>query len=79
MIDSHGYWLSTVINNTRAIRKVTPPRVNLTKQAMRQKLLYKNTCILKLVVLLSVVTARIEALVLGNKFLYACVSEVCRL
>jgi hypothetical protein len=37
----------------------------------------ENTCILKL--LLNVVTAGIKALVmLGNKFLYACVKEVCR-
>jgi hypothetical protein len=36
----------------------------------------KNKYILKL--LLNIVTAWIEALVLGNKFLYACVKDVCR-
>jgi hypothetical protein len=46
---------------------------------MRKKLLYtKNTYIIQL--LLNIVTAGIEALVVsGNKFLYACVKEVCRL
>jgi hypothetical protein len=47
---------------------------------MRKELLYrkKNTCILKL--LLNMVTAGIEAfIVMGNKFLYACVKEVCHL
>jgi hypothetical protein len=60
----------------RAIWKVTSSEL-LTKQAMRKKLLYiKNTYILKL--LLNKVTAEMEALVaLGNKFLYACVKEVC--
>jgi hypothetical protein len=49
----------------------------LTKQAMRKKLLYtKNMYILKL--LLSIVTAGIEALVMpANKILYACVKEIC--
>jgi hypothetical protein len=37
----------------------------------------KNIYILQL--LLNVVTAGIEALVSGNKFLYVCVKEVCRL
>jgi hypothetical protein len=37
-------------------------------------LVYKNTYILKL--LLNIVTAGIEALVLGNTFVYACVKEV---
>jgi hypothetical protein len=50
----------------------------LTKQEMRKNFLYtKNICILKLI--LNVVTAGIEALVSGNKFLYACVKEICRL
>jgi hypothetical protein len=56
----------------RDIQKVTSGE--LLKQAMRKyKLLYvKYTYVLKL--LLNVVTARIEAsVVLGNKFLYACV------
>jgi hypothetical protein len=47
---------------------------------MRGKNYYmqKNTYMLKL--LLSVVTAGIEALIVsGNKFLYACVKEVCHL
>jgi hypothetical protein len=59
-------------------KKVTPSEL-LTKQAMR-KMYYiqkKNTYILKL--LLNVVTAGIEGLVSGNKFLYACVKEVCLL
>jgi hypothetical protein len=56
----------------RVIRRVTSG-VLLTKRAKR-----KNTFILKL--LLNVVTSGIEALVAsGNKFLYACVKEVCRL
>jgi hypothetical protein len=61
---------------TRSVRKVTSGKL-LTKQAMRKKLLYtKSTYILKL--LLIVVTARNEApVVLGNKFLYACVKEMC--
>jgi hypothetical protein len=50
----------------------------LTNQAMRKKIVLcrKNVYIRKL--LLIVVTAGIEALVLsGNKFLYACIEEVC--
>jgi hypothetical protein len=55
---------------SRAVWKVTSGEL-LTKQA-------NNTYILKL--LLNVVTTGIEALVIsGNKFLYACVREVCRL
>jgi hypothetical protein len=43
-----------------------------------KKILYtENANILKL--LLNIVTAGSEILVLGNKFLYACVKEVCRL
>jgi hypothetical protein len=51
----------------------------LTKQAMRKNLLYtKNTYILKL--LLNIFTVGNEALVvLGHKFLYASVKEVCHL
>jgi hypothetical protein len=62
----------------RAVWKVTFIEM-LTKQAMRKTILYtKNTYILKLV--LNVVTTGIEALVLsGNKFMYACVKEVCHL
>jgi hypothetical protein len=61
----------------RAIQKVTSGEL-LTKQAMRKYLLYmKNAYILKL--LLNVVTTRIEALVSGNKFLYAYAKEVCHL
>jgi hypothetical protein len=42
----------------------------------KENLLYtKDTYILKL--LLSIVTVGTEALVLGNKLLYACVKEVC--
>jgi hypothetical protein len=61
-----------------AIQKVTSGKL-LTKQAIRKKVLYtKNMYILKL--LLNIVTATIEALVVsGNKSLYACVKEVCRL
>jgi hypothetical protein len=64
----------------RAIRKVTSSDL-LTKQAMEKKknnlyYIQKNMYILAL--LLSVVTARIEAVVVcGNKFLYGCVKEVC--
>jgi hypothetical protein len=63
----------------RAIWKVTLSEL-LTIQAMRTKIfiMYKNINILKL--LLNIVTTEIEALVLsGNKFLYACVKEVCHL
>jgi hypothetical protein len=61
----------------RAIQKITSGE-QLKKQAMRKILHKKNTYILKL--LLNIVTAGIEALaVSGNKFLYACVKEVCRL
>jgi hypothetical protein len=64
----------------RAIRKVTSCQV-LTKKSIEEKQIWlytKNTYILKL--LLNVVTAGIEALVIsGNKFLHACVKEVCYL
>jgi uncharacterized membrane protein len=61
-----------------AIQKVTSGEL-LTKQVIRKNFIAcKNTYILKL--LLNVVTIGIMALVLsGNKFLYACVREVCRL
>jgi hypothetical protein len=51
----------------------------VNKTNKEKKLLYiRNTYILKL--LMNLVTAGIEALSLwGNKFLYACVKEVCRL
>jgi hypothetical protein len=64
--------------DTSATWKITSSEL-LTKQAMRKKLLYtKYTYILE--VLLNVVTAGIEALViLGNKFMYAYVKEVCHL
>jgi hypothetical protein len=39
--------------------------------------MYKNMYIDKL--LLDIVTAEIEALVLGNTFLYVCVEEACYL
>jgi hypothetical protein len=61
----------------RAIWKVTSGE--LLKKAMRKNILLytKNKYILKL--LLIIVTASIEAPVIsGNKFLYACVKEVCR-
>jgi hypothetical protein len=59
-----------------AIRKVTSGELFI-KQAIRKKILYtKNMYILML--LLNTVIAGIEALVSGNKFLYACVKEVCR-
>jgi hypothetical protein len=51
--------------------------VNKTSNEKRILLYTKYACILKL--LLNVVTAGIEALVSGNKFLYGCVKEVCRL
>jgi hypothetical protein len=62
----------------RAIRKVTSGEL-LTKQATKKMLLYtKNMYILKLP--LNSITAGIEAFVIsGNKFLYGCVKEVCRL
>jgi hypothetical protein len=65
----------------RAVRKVTFSEL-LTNQAMRKKIIYKlytkNMSVLKL--LLTIVTAGIEALVVpGNKCLYACVNEVCHL
>jgi hypothetical protein len=67
----------TILNNTRAIRKVTSGEL-LTKQAMRKNvIIYRNMYILKL--LLNVVTAGIDALVSENKVLYACVKEVCHL
>jgi hypothetical protein len=44
----------------------------------KKKFIYtKNMYILKLV--LSIVTAGIEAIVLGSKFMYVCVKEVCQL
>jgi hypothetical protein len=52
----------------------------LTKQAMRKTIfiIYKNMYILK--TLLNTVTTGNEAFdVLGNKILYACFKEVCRL
>jgi hypothetical protein len=59
---------------TRAIWKVTSGEL-LTKQAMRKKIMY----ILKLF-LNAAVTTRTEApVVSGNKVLFACVKEVCRL
>jgi hypothetical protein len=63
------------VSNTRAIRNVTSGEL-LTKRSMRKKMvLYaKNMYILKL--LFNTVAAGIEALVLGNKSLYASVKEV---
>jgi hypothetical protein len=62
----------------RAIRKVASGELP-TKQAMGKNVLCtKNMYILRL--LLNVVTGGIEALViLVNKFLHACVKEVCHL
>lgn len=59
----------------RAIQKVTSGEL-LTKQEMRKKILYtKDRYILKLIC--TVVTARIEALIVsGNKFSYDSVKEV---
>jgi hypothetical protein len=60
-----------------AIWKVTSGDL-LTKEARRKKIFYtRNTYIFQL--LFNVLTAGIEALVKGNKFLYACVKQVCRL
>jgi hypothetical protein len=63
---------------TRAIWKVTSCEL-LTKQARGEKIYYIqkiHTYILKL--LLNIVTARTEAcIILGNKFLYVCVKEIC--
>jgi hypothetical protein len=64
-------------SNTRAIQKVTSGEL-LRKQPMRKNHYIINTYILNL--LLNVFTAGIEAFVVaGNKFLYYCVKEVCRL
>jgi hypothetical protein len=50
----------------------------VNKTSREKKKLYTNTYVLKL--LLNLVTTRTEALVIsGNKVLYACVKEVCRL
>jgi hypothetical protein len=60
----------------RTIRKVTLGEL-LTKQAMRKEnlIIYKKYT---LQLLFNVVTTRTEALMVsGNKFLYACVKEVC--
>jgi hypothetical protein len=67
-----------LLHCTRAIWKVTSSEL-ITKQAMRKEIInIKNTCILK--VLFSVITIRIEALVVPeHEFLYTCVNEVCRL
>jgi hypothetical protein len=64
--------------NTRAIRRITSGEL-LTKQTMRKILLNtKNMYILNL--FLKVFITGIEAIVVsGNKFLYACVKEVCLL
>jgi hypothetical protein len=51
--------------------------VNKTRKEKILLLYTKNTHILKL--FLKVATAGIEALVSGNKFLYVCVKEICRL
>jgi hypothetical protein len=60
----------------RAVQKVTSGE--LTKQAMREKIIIYKKYIHKL--LLNIVTARIEALVIsGSKFLYASVKEACHL
>jgi hypothetical protein len=70
-------WL--FMHNMRAIQKVTSSEL-LIKQAMREKNYYipKSMYILKL--LLNIATTGNMALViLGNKFLYACVKEVCHL
>jgi hypothetical protein len=59
-----GYWENSI-------------RSAVNKSGNEKKILYENTYILKTI--LNVVTAEIEALVvLGNKFLYACVKEICR-
>jgi hypothetical protein len=63
----------------RIIWKVTSGDL-LAKQTVRRKkiIVYKKMYIYKL--LINVVTTGIEALVVsGNKFLYACVKEVCYL
>jgi hypothetical protein len=60
----------------RAIRKVTSGEL-LTKHEIRKKIIIykKDLCYFS-----KIVTAGIKALVvLGNKFLYAYVQEVCRL
>jgi hypothetical protein len=51
----------------------------VNKKVMRKYILFytKNTYIIK--VILNVVTPGIEVLVLEDKFMYACIKEVCRL
>jgi hypothetical protein len=61
----------------RAIWKVISSKL-LTKQAMGKKIiLYKSMYTLKL--LLKIAITGIEALVSGNKLLYACVKEIWHL
>jgi hypothetical protein len=59
----------------KAFRKVTSGEL-LRKQPMSKNYYVKNTCIFTP---FNVVTSRFEALVLGNKYFYAFVKEVCRL
>jgi hypothetical protein len=62
----------------RDIWKVTSGELLAGNEKNKFYYIQKNTYILKL--LLNVVAAGIEALViLGNKFLHACVKEVCHL
>jgi hypothetical protein len=52
----------------------------VNKQAMKKEIIiYQKKYMYILKLLLNTVTARSEALVSGNKFLYACVKEVCHL
>jgi hypothetical protein len=77
-LNSHRWFLLSLVYK-RAIWKLNSSEL-LSKQAMRKKIvLYtKNMYVLKQ--LLNIVTAGIEApVILGNKFLYACVKEVYRL
>jgi hypothetical protein len=61
--------------STRAVWKVTSGKL-LPRQAMKEKNYYIQIILKRF---LNIVTARIEALVSRNKFLYARVKEVCRL
>jgi hypothetical protein len=70
-----AYYSRRFVNRfTRAIRIVTSSEL-LTKQAMRKRIYYMQKKLYVLQLLLNVVTAGIEALVFGNKSLYACVKK----
>jgi hypothetical protein len=77
LLIKQAYGKENLLNSVVLVRKRTIPTERPQPAGEVSALYTKNMYILKL--LLNVVTAGIEALVLGNKFLYACVKEVCRL